>query len=88
MNYKLLISDNVKKALKKMDRYIATMLLKTIINEIGSLTNPRDKGKSLSGDKKGLWRYRIGKYRLICKIDDDELTILALEIGKRDSIYK
>jgi mRNA interferase RelE/StbE len=36
----------------------------------------------------GLWRYRVGDYRLICRIDDQAVTILVLEIGHRREIYR
>ncbi|WP_083505612.1 type II toxin-antitoxin system RelE family toxin [Gemelliphila asaccharolytica] len=50
--------------------------------------NPREKGKALSYNRIGQWRYRIGNYRLICEIKDKELIILALEFGHRKNIYK
>ena len=40
-----------------------------------------------SGDKIGLWRYRVGKYRIVCKLEDDVCTILVLQIAKRDKVY-
>ncbi|EGF75734.1 toxin-antitoxin system, toxin component, RelE family, partial [Cutibacterium acnes HL099PA1] len=45
-------------------------------------------GKPLTGDLSGLWRYRIGDYRLICTLNDNRLTILALSIGHRRDIYR
>ncbi|MBE3061911.1 MAG: type II toxin-antitoxin system RelE/ParE family toxin, partial [Cutibacterium acnes] len=45
-------------------------------------------GKPLTGDLSGLWRYRIGDYRLICTLNDDRLIILALSIGHRRDIYR
>ena len=45
-------------------------------------------GKALTGDKKGLWRYRIGEYRLIIEIQDDKLIILILTVGHRKDVYK
>ena len=44
--------------------------------------------ETLTNNLKGLWRYRIGDYRLICEIHDNELIILALAIGHRGEIYK
>ena len=49
---------------------------------------PQIFGKSLKGNKAGLWRYRIGNYRLICEIIDNKLIILVLTIGHRREIYK
>ena len=48
---------------------------------------PRVKGKALTANRKGQWRYRIGDYRLLCLIEDEELVILALSIGHRREVY-
>lgn len=50
--------------------------------------NSRNHGKSLTANRNGQWRYRIGDYRLICEIRDTELVILALTIGHRREVYK
>lgn len=50
--------------------------------------NPRVYGKALDGNLRGLWRYRIWDYRIICEIQDEKLIVLALEIGHRKDIYK
>ena len=42
----------------------------------------------MTGRFTGYWRYRVGDYRIICDIRDNELTILAVAIGKRDDVYK
>lgn len=88
MNYKLVISDDVKKQFKKMDKHIALMLAKDMKKQLDNLTNPRQIGKALTGQYKGLWRYRIGNYRVICDIIDGELVTIALEVGHRKDIYK
>ncbi len=88
MTYKLVISDDVKKQLKKMDKYVALMLAKDIKKQLDNLSNPRQLGKALTGQYKGLWRYRIGNYRVICDIIDNELVTLAISIGHRKDIYK
>lgn len=49
---------------------------------------PQIFGKGLKGNKAGLWRYRIGNYRLICEIIDNKLIILVLTVGHRREIYK
>jgi mRNA interferase RelE/StbE len=45
-------------------------------------------GKKLSGELAGLWRYRVGKYRVIYLIDEKESAIVFLDVGLRKSIYK
>ena len=50
--------------------------------------NPRLQGKALTGKYSGLWRYRVGDYRLICNIEDNTVTILVLALGHRKDVYK
>lgn len=88
MTYKLVISDDVKKKLKKMDKYVALMLAKDMKKQLDNLSNPRQIGKALTGQYKGLWRYRIGNYRVVCDIIDNELVTITLEVGHRKDIYK
>ncbi|MGT2846901.1 type II toxin-antitoxin system RelE family toxin [Streptococcus massiliensis] len=88
MTYKLVLSDEVRKQLKKMDKHVGLMLAKDMKKRLDGLTNPRQIGKALTGQFKGLWRYRVGSYRVICHIIDDELVVLALEVGHRKEIYK
>jgi mRNA interferase RelE/StbE len=35
-----------------------------------------------------LWRYRIEDYRLICRLEDDRVIVLVLEIGHRSDVYE
>ncbi len=88
MTYKLLISDDVSKKIKKMDKHLALMLTREMKAKLDGLENPRSIGKALIGQYKGLWRYRIGAYRVICDIRDDELIVLAIDVGHRKNIYK
>ncbi len=55
---------------------------------IQTADNPRSTGKALQGSLSGLWRYRVGDYRLLCRIEDDELIILVIEIGHRREVYR
>ncbi|WP_211236547.1 type II toxin-antitoxin system RelE family toxin [Arthrobacter castelli] len=56
------------------------------MDEAAAWPNPRDSGKALVGDKGGLWRYRVGDYRVVCSIDDGQCSVLALEVGHRSKI--
>lgn len=87
MNYKVVFTYESKKQLKKLDKHIAALIIGWIEKNLENCTNPRQHGKSLVGNKSGQWRYRIGDYRLICEIQDEEITILVLEVGHRKNIY-
>ncbi len=75
------------KALKKMDKPTARVI-RDELREIEGLDDPRSRGKALTGNLRGLWRYRVGDYRVICDILDDELVVLAIEIAHRSEVYR
>ena len=80
-------SDEAKKQIKKLDKQIQKRIIDYLDN-ISTLENPRSKGKGLTSNLVGLWRYRVGDYRVICRIVDSELVIIALSIGHRREVYK
>lgn len=80
-------SQKAVKQIKKLDREVQKQIKKWK-EEMQSLESPNQKGKALKGNLKGLWRYRINDYRLICLNNDEKLTILCLEVGHRKEIYK
>lgn len=54
---------------------------------IAETGKPRSRGKALTADRKGQWRYRIGDWRVNAEIRDSELVILAVKVGHRSTIY-
>lgn len=88
MTYKLRTTMRFDKDFKKLDRYTQKIIKAWIMKHLANTSNPRECGKGLTANLSGLWRYRIGDYRLICEIHDDELVILALNIGHRSEIYQ
>lgn len=85
--YRVEATSRFKKDFKKLDRYTQRMLKAWIIKNLVGCADPRAKGKGLAANRSGQWRYRIGDYRLICLIQDEELIILALAVGHRREIY-
>ena len=61
--------------------------IKKYMNEIAILDNPRARGKGLTSNLSGLWRYRVGDYRILCRIRDDKLIITVIEIEHRSMVY-
>ena len=76
-----------KRELKKLDKRWQLAILDYLEDEIAGLDNPRSRGKALVGDKQGLWRYRVGDYRIVCEIRDAELLIAAITLGHRKNVY-
>jgi mRNA interferase RelE/StbE len=87
MNWTISFKNKASKAFSRLDNTIKRRIV-SLLDDIAQMENPRHQGKALTGKYKGLWRYRVGDYRLICKIQDNEVTILVLNIGHRKKIYK
>ena len=71
----------------RLDKSIQSRI-KKYMSEITLLENPRSRGKALTSNLSGLWRYRVGDYRILCRIHDDKLIITVIEIGHRSTVYQ
>ncbi len=87
MKYRVSTTSRFDREFKKLDKYTQRILKKWIQNNLVDCEDPRIHGKGIVANLKGLWRYRIGDYRLICDIQDANLVILALTVGHRREIY-
>jgi mRNA interferase RelE/StbE len=50
--------------------------------------DPRRSGHALTGDRQGLWRYRVGDYRIVATIEDDRFVVLVVTVGHRREVYR
>ncbi|WP_324279202.1 type II toxin-antitoxin system RelE family toxin [Fusobacterium polymorphum] len=87
MKYNVEYSKTAVNIIKKMDSSTSKLIRTWIEKNLMNTENPRIKGKPLTGDLKGLWRYRVGDYRILAEIQDDKIVILILDIGHRSKIY-
>jgi mRNA interferase RelE/StbE len=81
-------ADTAKVQLRKLDKPTARRIVDYLSERIATLENPRNTGKALTGPLGGLWRYRVGDYRVICEIQDNTVCILVVQIGNRREIYR
>lgn len=88
MVYKLEFSKRFDRQFSKLDKSTQRYIFNWLIKHLDNVENPRYSGKSLTGNKQGLWRYRIGNYRVIADISDTHCVIIAVEVGHRKFIYK
>jgi mRNA interferase RelE/StbE len=86
--WKVEISAFARKQLGKLDKPVARRILGWLDDRIEGCKDPRPFGEPLKGDLAGLWRYRVGDFRIICEIQDDRLVVLALSVGHRRGIYR
>ena len=81
--------EAAKKELAKLDPQVARRLLAFLTQRVISLKDPRSFGQALKGSKLGeFWKYRVGDFRIIAKIQDQKMIILVLRIGNRREIYR
>ena len=88
MSYHVETTVRFDQEFKKLDKYTQQMIKSWIGKNLQNCENPRTHGKGLTANKSGQWRYRIGDYRLLCLIQDQELIILALTVGHRRDFYR
>lgn len=86
--YNVQVTERFKREFRKLDKYTQRMIRAWIDKNLEGCTDPRQHGKPLRASYIGQWRYRIGDYRLLCEIKDEELIILALNVGHRREVYK
>ena len=81
-------ADTAKAQLRKLDKQTARRIVDFMDERITGLDSPRSTGKALTGPLGGLWRYRVGDYRVICDIQDGALRILVVQLGNRREVYR
>ena len=89
MAYSVELTAEVDRDLDKLDAQHSKRILKFLHERVAKVDDPRSIGEALHGSRLGeFWKYRVGDYRLICKIEDDRLVVLILRIGDRKEIYR
>jgi mRNA interferase RelE/StbE len=89
MAWKIELSSQVDRELGKLDPQQSKRILKFLHERVAPLDTPRSIGQALKGSKLGgFWKYRVGDYRLICRIEDDRILILVLRVGHRREVYR
>ena len=88
MSWRIEITRTAERQITKLDRPAQRSIQRFLRDRLTPADDPRQWGKPLHGEKRGLWRYRVGDYRLICEIQDEKITVLVLEVGHRKDVYR
>ncbi len=80
--------DRARRELRKLAVETQEMILRFLRERIAGASDPRRFGKPLRRNLAGLWRYRVEKYRLICRFEENRLVVLVLKVGHRREIYE
>jgi len=83
------IQDAAEKDIAKLDRVVAKRIIRFLRERVISLDDPRSIGEALKGSRFGeYWKYRVGDYRIICRIEDSQITVYIVRVGNRREIYR
>ncbi len=82
MTWRIEFTPAAARALRKLDRQVARRIGRYLQDLVGSCGDPRQRGKGLSANQVGLWRYRVGDYRVICQLEDDQLLVLVVRLER------
>lgn len=74
--------------LNKLDRTAAGRITRYLQDMVSSCSHPSQRGKALSANLSGLWRYRVGDDRVICQIEEDRLVVLVVGLSHRNETYR
>jgi mRNA interferase RelE/StbE len=88
MKYEVIFAPDARRTMKKLDRQTASMIYGWVEKNLLNTEFPRQHGKALAAELKELWRYRVGDYRLIARIEDERVVILILSVGHRREVYR
>ena len=88
MAWQIELTETANRHLKKIGKPAARRITVFLRQRLAILDDPRSIGKALTGPFGGLWRYRVGDYRVICEIHDSALRILVVKIGNRREVYR
>ena len=84
--WKVETTDQFDQEFKKLDRSVQRRVL-TYLRDVEGLDDPRQRGKGLTANHAGVWRYRVGDYRILAQLIDNTMTVLTLGVGHRRDVY-
>jgi mRNA interferase RelE/StbE len=89
MAWSVKIGPVAEKQIGKLDRADQERIVDYLYDRLAKLDDPRAMGKALHGPRFGeYWRYRVGDFRVICRIEDDRMVVLVLRVGHRRDVYR
>jgi mRNA interferase RelE/StbE len=89
MAWRVELSESADRELNKLDAQHRKRIVRFLLERVAKLDDPRSIGEVLHGSRLGeFWKYRVGDYRIIAKIEDDRLVVLVLRAGHRKEIYR
>lgn len=81
-------TDTARRQLRKLDKSAARRIVDYLKLRVAPLEDPRSLGKALHGVLGNFWRYRVGDYRIICELQNEQLRVVVVRVGPRKDVYR
>lgn len=86
--WRIEVSDVAERALLRLDKPVRERIFRYLHERVEPSHDPTELAEPLKGDFRGLWRFRIGDYRVICDIQKEIRIVAVLDAGHRSDIYR
>jgi mRNA interferase RelE/StbE len=83
----IIFTPKAEKTFAKLDHMTQREIERYLSHRVLSLEDPRALGETLKGGLSGYWSYRCSDYRIICKIEDHDLVVLAVHVDHRREVH-
>ena len=87
MAWQVEFDPRAEKELASLGTSAQRKIISYLRERISTDEDPRRFGKALQGGLQGLWRYRVGDYRLVCQLRDNAFVVLVVRVGHRRDVY-
>ncbi len=88
MAWRVEFTDRARRQLRKLHPEVQDRLLRFLRERVAPSSDPRSLAAALTGELAGYWRFRVGDYRLICRIQNEVFTVLVISAGHRKLVYQ
>lgn len=88
MSWDYRIEENARRKLRDLGPSAAREILDYLNTRIRGVENPRLMGKPLKHALKGLWRYRVRDWRVLCRLEDGVCVVVVVDAGHRRNVYE
>jgi mRNA interferase RelE/StbE len=85
MSYRVGMTETARRQFDKLDASLQRRLREQIVS---LAVNPRPPGAIMLHGRREHWRIRVGDWRIIYTIEDDQLLVIVLQLGHRREIYR
>jgi mRNA interferase RelE/StbE len=86
--WRIEFTDIGERALLRLDKPVRERILSFLRSRVAALDDPKAIAEPLTGELRGLWRFRVGAYRVVCDIQGKVMTVLVLDVDHRKQVYR